>query len=101
VSATTLDEAIQAERDGADYIGVGAMIPTHSKADATLVSMDTLAAIRSAVSIPVMIIGGLHKDNLPQFANMGVNGAAVISAILAQPDIRKAAAELCEICERL
>jgi len=97
VSATTVQEAVQAQNDGADYIGVGAMIPTGSKTDATIVSIDELAAIRAAVSIPIMIIGGLNADNLPPFIQAGANGVAVISAIIAQKDIAGAASALRKI----
>lgn len=97
VSATNASEAIQAQKDGADYIGVGAMIPTDSKADAKIVSREELAAIREAVTIPIMIIGGLNKSNLPQFAGMGVNAVAIISAIIAQPDIKAAASDIREL----
>jgi len=94
VSATNVQEAMQAQADGADYIGVGAMVPTGSKTDAKIVSMAELQAIRAAVTIPVMIIGGLNASNLPPFIASGVNNVAVISAILAQVDIRAAAAAL-------
>lgn len=97
VSATNVREAIQAQKDGADYIGVGAMIPTGSKTDARIVSRDELIAIRAAVSIPIMIIGGLNCDNLPQFAGLGINAVAVISAIIAQADIRSSASEIKKI----
>lgn len=97
VSATNVHEALQAQEDGADYIGVGAMIPTGSKTDAKIVSIDELSAIRAAVTIPIMIIGGLNCDNLLRFAGMGVNAIAVISAIIAQEDIRTAASEMKKI----
>jgi len=94
VSAANVQEAVQAQADGADYIGVGAMIPTGSKADAKIVSISELSAIRAAVSIPVMIIGGLNADNLPFFIQTGADSVAVISAILAQRDVTAAAATL-------
>lgn len=94
ISASTLREAVQAERDGADYIGVGAMFPTGTKKDAESVSMKTLADIRGAVSVPIVAIGGIGPRNAAQFQNTGINGLAVVSAILAQPDIRAAAREL-------
>ena len=100
VSATSVQEAVQAQADGADYIGVGAMVPTGSKADAKIVDLETLAAIRAAVSIPVMVIGGLNAGNLPPFMHVGADGVAVISAILAQADIRSAAADIRGVIEQ-
>lgn len=97
VSAATLDEAMQAQRDGADYLGVGAIFPTRTKSDARLVPIRELQAIRQAVTIPIVVIGGINRENAARFPGMGVDGLAVISAILAQPDIRLAAAELKDI----
>lgn len=96
VSAETVDEAVLAERRGADYLGVGAVFPTGSKDDAAAVSRETLAAICAAVKIPVVAIGGITLENLPALAGTGVCGVAVISAIFAQRDIRAAAAALRE-----
>ncbi len=83
VSAQTVEQAIQAEQDGADYLGVGAVFPTGSKDDADDVSHDTVQAICDAVSIPVIAIGGISKDNVGQLAGLGLDGIAVISAIYA------------------
>lgn len=100
VSASTLQEAVQAQNDGADYLGVGAMFPTKTKKDAKLVPMSELCAIRQAVSIPIVVIGGIHKGNAAKFARLGVNGLAVVSAIIARPDIQQAAAELKYVFEK-
>ncbi|MCR5294129.1 MAG: thiamine phosphate synthase [Lachnospiraceae bacterium] len=94
VSAQTVEQAILAERRGADYLGVGAVFPTGSKDDADDVSFETLKAICEAVSIPVVAIGGITLQNTPQLAGSGIVGIAVISAIYAQKDIKKAAEEL-------
>ena len=94
VSAQTVEQALLAEKAGADYLGVGAVFPTSSKDDANEVTYETLKAICSAVSIPVVAIGGITQDNVHQLAGSGICGAAVISAIYAKPDIKKAAAEL-------
>ncbi len=94
VSAQTVEQAVLAERRGADYLGVGAVFPTASKDDADDVSRETLKAICGAVSIPVVAIGGITRENAAQLAGTGICGLAVISAIYAQKDIRKAAAEL-------
>ena len=94
VSAQTVEQAVLAERRGADYLGVGAVFPTGSKDDAVEVSRETLAAICRAVSIPVIAIGGITRDNVAELKGSGIVGIAVISAIYAQADIRRAAEEL-------
>ncbi len=101
VSAQTVEQALLAEKHGADYLGVGAVFPTGSKADAEDVSFETLADICKAVSIPVIAIGGITKDNIPELSGSGICGIAVISAIFAQKDIKCAASELRKKCERL
>ncbi len=94
VSASSIAEAIQAQQDGADYLGVGAMFPTGAKTDAESVSMEELQKIRTAVSLPIVVIGGINKGNAGRFKPMGIDGLAVVSAIIAQSDIKAAAAEL-------
>ena len=94
VSAQTVEQAVLAEQRGADYLGVGAVFPTGSKDDADDVSFETLRAICDAVSIPVVAIGGITKDNIKELKGSGICGAAVISAIFAQKDIRGATEEL-------
>lgn len=94
VSASTVAEAVQAQADGADYLGVGAMFATGTKTDATLVSLEELAAIRAAVDLPIVVIGGINKQTLAGFKNKGIDGIAVVSAIVAQKDVRGAAEEL-------
>ena len=94
VSAGTVAQAVQAQQDGADYLGVGAMFPTGTKEDADITSMEELKAITQAVEIPMVIIGGINKGTIPQFTHCDIDGVAVVSAILAQPDIRQAAQEL-------
>ena len=96
VSAQTVEQAVLAEKRGADYLGVGAVFPTGSKDDAVEVSHETLKAICNAVSIPVIAIGGITHDNVKELAGSGICGIAVISAIYAQKDIEKAARELKE-----
>ena len=94
VSAQTVEQAVQAEKDGADYLGVGAVFPTGSKDDADDVSHDTVKAICEAVNIPVIAIGGISKDNVGQLAGLGLDGVAVISAIYASEDIKAATEDL-------
>lgn len=94
VSAQTAQQAVTACRDGADYLGVGAVFPTGTKTDAVEVPLDTLKAITAAVDIPVVAVGGIGADNIAQLSGTGIAGAAVVSAIFAQEDIKKAAANL-------
>lgn len=94
VSAQTVEQALAAEKAGADYLGVGAVFPTNSKDDAVKVDFATLRAICQAVQIPVVAIGGITADNMPALQNSGIIGVAVISAIFGQPDVRAAAEQL-------
>ena len=94
VSAQTVEQAVLAEQRGADYLGVGAVFPTGSKDDAVEVSHETLKAICEAVSIPVIAIGGISVGNVKELAGSGIVGIAVISAIYAAKDIKKAAEDL-------
>jgi len=101
VSAASVEQAVLAEKRGADYLGVGAVFPTGSKSDADDVSFETLQSICKAVSIPVVAIGGINAGNVMKLAGSGICGIAVISAIFAQPDIAAAAAELKELTKKM
>ena len=94
VSAASVAEAVNAAKAGADYLGVGAMFPTGTKTDASHVSMEELGRIRREVDIPIVVIGGISKENAMLFQPMGIDGLAVVSAVIAQPDIKKSAADL-------
>ena len=94
VSAQTVEQALLAEKHGADYLGVGAVFPTGSKDDADDVSYYTLKAICRAVSIPVVAIGGISRDNVHRLSGSGICGVAVISAIYGAADIRRASEDL-------
>ena len=96
VSAQTVEQALLAEKHGADYLGVGAVFHTGTKLDADDVSFETLKAICQAVSIPVLAIGGITKDNLMELKGSGIAGVAVVSAIFAQKDIEAATRDLLE-----
>lgn len=101
VSAQTVEQALLAQKMGADYLGVGAVFHTGSKADADDVSHDTLRAICEAVDIPVIAIGGIGTGNVMQLSGSGICGIAVISALFAQPDIKAAAEELKALTEEM
>ena len=90
VSAQTVEQALLAEKSGADYLGVGAVFSTSSKDDADDVSHETLKAICEAVKIPVVAIGGISYDNVSLLKGTGICGVAVISAIYAKKDIEEA-----------
>ena len=94
VSAHSVEEALLAEKHGADYLGVGAMFPTGSKADVQELPYETLKDICAAVSIPVVAIGGISGENVGKLAGSGICGVAVISAIYAAKDVKAAAADL-------
>ena len=94
VSVTSVKEALQAEKEGADYLGVGALFPTNTKKDAAHVTLQELKNIKKAVTIPIMGIGGINKTNLELLKQTGIDSIAVISAILHQPNITQAAAEM-------
>ena len=100
VSARTLEQATQAQADGADYLGVGAMFATTTKTDAKTVTVDTLKNIRDAVAIPIVAIGGINHTTLPLLqadlakANIAIDGVAVVSAILGQSDVQLASQQL-------
>ncbi len=99
VSAQTREQALAAQADGADYLGVGALIPTPTKPDAVDVTCEELRAICEAVDIPVVGIGGLNARTIPRIAGYGADGAAVVSAIFAADDCLQAACELRAVCE--
>lgn len=101
VSAQTVEQAVLAEKHGADYLGVGAVFPTGSKDDADDVSCDTLKAICQAVSIPVVAIGGITQQNVEKLAGSGICGVAVISAIYAAKNIGQASKDLKAATEKM
>lgn len=94
VSASTLEEALLAQEQGADYLGVGAMFATPTKTDAKLVTLEQLTEIKESVLLPIVAIGGIHEGNVQQVMSSGIDGVSVVSAILAQDDIKSAAHQL-------
>ena len=101
VSAGTVEEALLAQTEGADYLGVGAVFHTGTKSDADAVSHDTLKAICAAVTIPVVVIGGITKENVEELKESGIAGIAVVSAIFACENIEKATEELKQAVKRV
>ncbi len=94
VSTVSVKESVKAVKDGADYLGVGALFPTSTKPNAGFVSMEELKRIRQAVNIPIVVIGGIKEENARLFGPVGIDGLAVVSAVIGQKDIRGAAAAL-------
>jgi len=94
VSANNLQTAVKAELDGADYIGVGAVFQTSTKADAKPVTIEKIKEIRSAVKIPMVAIGGIKRSNISRLNGTGINGVAVVSAVIGSENITAAAREL-------
>ncbi|MBO5278791.1 MAG: thiamine phosphate synthase [Lachnospiraceae bacterium] len=101
VSARTVEQAVAAEKAGADYLGVGAVFATTTKKDARPVSHQTLKEICEAVSIPVVAIGGVCKSNIQELAGTGVDGVALVSAVFAAEDIEKECKELRALSEKM
>ena len=94
VSTHSVREALDAQKNGADYLGVGAAFPSATKLNASAVSFDTIRAVAHAVRIPVVAIGGISAHNISQLKNCGLAGVAVVSAIFAQQDVSSAASDL-------
>lgn len=101
VSVMTVEQAILAQKNGADYIGVGAMFATKTKSDAENVSIQTLKEICDAVSIPVVAIGGINESNLEILGGTGISGVAIVSAIFASKNIKKSTEELLLLANNL
>lgn len=101
VSARTVEQAIEAEQAGADYLGSGAVFGTNTKTDARKLSLETLKDICQAVEIPVVAIGGVQKENLPKLAGTGVKGAALVSAVFSAQDIEEECRQLRRITEEM
>ncbi|MFJ8265122.1 thiamine phosphate synthase [Peribacillus asahii] len=101
VSVQTVEQARLAEKGGADYVGVGAVFTTSTKLDATALPLRTLEAICQSVSIPVVAIGGINEKNILQLSGSGIDGVAVVSAIFAKQDIKKASQELLALSKQI
>lgn len=101
VSVQTVEQAISAEKIGADYLGVGAVFSTATKTDADSVSHNTLRDISKSVSIPIVAIGGIGKSNIIELIGTGIDGVALVSAIFASDDIENECRELRLLAEKM
>ena len=99
VTAKTIEQAVRAQEQGADYLGVGAVFASPTKTNAIRISKEQLREICKQVSIPVVAIGGITADNMMELKGSGIDGVAVVSAIFASDDIEKAARDLKEKVE--
>jgi thiamine-phosphate pyrophosphorylase len=97
VSAATIDEAQKAQKDGADYIGTGAVFPTQTKDDAPKITKDDLKEIVKSIDIPVVAIGGISLENAHELKDTGIAGLSVVSAIMSSDNPKKSSEELLEI----
>ena len=97
VSAATIDEAKKAEKDGADYIGTGAVFPTATKDDAPSITKQDLKDVVDSISIPVVAIGGITLENASQLKDTGIAGLSVVSAIMSTENPKKASQDLLKI----
>ncbi len=94
VTARTVQQALAAQAQGADYIGTGAVFATATKQDAQVIGPKQLKDICNAVTIPAVAIGGITGENMAELSGSGICGIAVVSALFARPDIRLAAEQL-------
>ena len=101
VSVQSVEEALYSVKNGADYLGVGAMFSTSTKLDANVISFETLKNICNAVNIPVVAIGGIGKNNIMKLAGSKVNGVALVSAIFGAENIEKECKELRGLSEQM
>ena len=97
VSAATIEEAKKAEKDGADYIGTGAIFPTATKDDAASVTKKDLSNIAKSINIPVVAIGGITIENAEELKDTGIAGLSVVSAIMSAENPKKASEKLLKI----
>jgi len=99
-SSATLEEALKAEKEGADYIAVGCIYPTPSKSQTRLAGLRTLRQVKSKVSVPVVAIGGINEDNIAKVIGAGADAVAVIAAVLSADNVKEASQRLAEIINR-
>ena len=101
VTAKTVEQALAAQADGADYLGCGALFATSTKSNAKPMSQETFSEICSAVDIPVVAIGGINRQNILELEGLGASGAAMVSAIFAADDIEQECKALKKLASRI
>ncbi|MDR0940938.1 MAG: thiamine phosphate synthase [Bacteroidales bacterium] len=100
VSASNVTDAKNAVNASADYLGVGAMYATGTKTDASVTSLEELRLIRKNIQIPIVVIGGINKNTIPNFKGIGIDGIAIVSAIVSQKDVEKSAKEIKQLFKK-
>lgn len=100
-SVYSLEEALHAEKEGADYLGAGSVFPTSTKKDVRVIGIEGLRRIVESVKIPVVAIGGINHENVKEVLKTGVDGVAVISAIIGAKNVRKATEDMRRIVEEM
>ncbi|WP_042699486.1 thiamine phosphate synthase [Thermococcus sp. PK] len=100
-SVYSLEEALHAEKEGADYLGAGSVFPTSTKKDVRVIGIEGLRRIVESVKIPVVAIGGINHENVKEVLKTGVDGVAVISAIMGAENVKKATEEMRRIVEEM
>lgn len=100
VSAATIDEAKKAEKDGADYIGTGAVFPTATKDDAPKITKKELKEVADSIDIPVVAIGGITLENAHELKDTGIKGLSVVSAIMSSDNPKESSQKLLNIFNR-
>ena len=101
VSAHNVEEALLAEKNGADYLGSGAVFGSQTKSNVHTLPLETLRNICSSVKIPVVAIGGINENNMMRLAGTGINGVAIISAIFGAVDVESKCKELRRLSEKI
>jgi len=100
-SVYSLEEALKAEKEGADYLGAGSVFPTPTKRDVKVIGLEGLKRIVESVKIPVVAIGGINHKNARDVLKTGVDGIAIISAIMGAEDVKRATEEMRKIIEEV
>ena len=101
VTARSVEQALQAQEDGANYLGIGAMFPSSTKDTASITPRETVIAIAAATSLPFVVIGGIKEDNIRTLKGLGASGAAVVSAIFGGEDVAQRTKTMRTLCEEV
>ncbi len=100
-TARTLERAVMACGEGADYLGIGAVFDTSTKSGTTRMTRELARSIADAVDIPTFAIGGIDSGNILSLSGYGISGVAVVSAVFAKDDIKGACRELCSLAAKV
>lgn len=101
VSAKSIEQGKEAEKDGADYLGVGAIFPTETKKDPDRTTIETLNNIAEAVNIPIVAIGGIKESNIETFKHTAISGVAVVSEVMLAEQVPQKVRKLKQAVEQI